>query len=304
MTGQPLDDIADLARELPKPDTEAGDAAMAAAGGAGTLAQLAGWIAEWRGRPLLNRPVFALYAAAHAGMGSPAATRAEMEAIAAGDAPISRAAQHLGAGLEVFDLAIDRPVPDLELAATMSERECAATMAFGMEVLAKQPDLLIPHALVEDRVTAAAALACAVIGFEAGDWAPAEMVPRIKAAVARAQAAGGSAPLALLRQLGGRETAAIAGAILAARIQGVPVLIAGYPALAAGAVLKALNPAALDHCRLAAPPHEPGARILAKALGLDPLVDIQTAAEDGTGAAAALCLIRLACAIPAEAAGG
>ena len=49
---------------------------------------------------------------------------------------------HLGAGLDVYDLALDRPLP-APPAAAMSERECAATMAFGMEVLAKQPDLLV-----------------------------------------------------------------------------------------------------------------------------------------------------------------
>jgi nicotinate-nucleotide--dimethylbenzimidazole phosphoribosyltransferase len=304
MTGQPLDDIADLARDLPRANAEAGAAARAAAGGTGTLADMAGWIAEWRGQPVLHRPIFALYAAAHAGIGSVATIRAEMEAVAAGDAPISRAAQHLGAGLDVFDLAIDRPVADFLAAPTMSERECAATMAFGMEALAKQPDLLILGALTGDRITVGAALAFALMEGEATDWVLEDDAPRIKAAVARAQAEAACAPLALLRQLGGRETAAIAGAILAARIQGVPVLIEGYTALAAGAVLKGLNPEALDHCRLPAPPDDPGARMLANALGLRPLIDIKTSAEDGTASAAALCLIRLACAIPAPAANG
>lgn len=51
-----------------------------------------------------------------------------------------------------------------------------------------------------------------------------------------------------MRRLGGREIAAMAGAILAARMQKVPVIIDGYVATAAAAILKAANPAALDHC--------------------------------------------------------
>ena len=58
-------------------------------------------------------------------------------------------------------------------------------------------------------------------------------------------------PLEVLRRVGGREIAAIAGAILAARAEKVPVILDGYVATAAAAVLHATRtPAALDHCLL------------------------------------------------------
>src|SRR5690606_9292352 len=64
-------------------------------------------------------------------------------------------------------------------------------------------------------------------------------------------------PLEALRRIGGREFAAIAGAIIAARMQKIPVVIDGFAALAAAAVLHAANAAALDHCLLATLPPEP-----------------------------------------------
>jgi nicotinate-nucleotide--dimethylbenzimidazole phosphoribosyltransferase len=66
-------------------------------------------------------------------------------------------------------------------------------------------------------------------------------------------------PLEVLRRLGGREIAAMAGAILAARMERIPVLIDGYVATAAAAVLHAANPSALDHCLIGHVSAEPGA---------------------------------------------
>ncbi len=147
----------------------------------GQLATLAEWVSAWRGEPTLRRPILAFYAGAHAG-GDVGEARAFMEEVAAGDAQVSRAAAHLGAGLDVYDLALDRPLPP---APAMSERECAATMAFGMEVLAKQPDLLV------------------LVGFGPGADASAK-------AVIAAIEAGAADPLEVLRTLGGRESAAVA----------------------------------------------------------------------------------------------
>jgi nicotinate-nucleotide--dimethylbenzimidazole phosphoribosyltransferase len=281
MSLKPFDDIRALLADLPAP----GEAAPAA--GIGALAPIAAWIAAWRGKPEVNRPILALYAGAHQGADGEADPRARLEAIAAGDAPVAKAAQHLGAGLDVFDLAIDRPVPDIAVEAAMRERECAATMAFGMEVLAKQPDLLILAGFGPGAEASAQAL-LAALGDDASASGPA------KIAAARGAAEAGGDPLELLRQLGGRETAALAGAILAARTQRAPVLLDGAPALAAAAVLAALDPAAIAHCRLAAP------HPAAAAIGLAAVAELALGLDDGTGALAALGLIKLACALASK----
>jgi nicotinate-nucleotide--dimethylbenzimidazole phosphoribosyltransferase len=274
---QPFDDIRALLFDLPPPAPTDPFAQL------GKLGPLAAWICAWRGRPEVNRPILALYAGAHQG-GDGADARAELEAIAAGEAPIAKAAQHLGAGLDVFDLAIDRPVPDIAQGAAMAERGCAATMAFGMEALAKQPDLLALGAFGPGADEAALALITALGGGEAGS-------ERARSAVERAKAEAGDDPLQLLRQLGGRETAALAGAILAARTQRVPVLLDGAPAIAAAAVLAALDPGAIAHCRLAAPDPAAGG------LGLEAVADLDLVLSDGTGALAVVPLVRLACAL-------
>jgi nicotinate-nucleotide--dimethylbenzimidazole phosphoribosyltransferase len=150
----------------------------------------------------------------------------------------------------------------------MSERECAATMAFGMEVLAKQPDLLILAGVGPGADAAAASLIEAL--------------------------AGGTDPLQLLQRLGGRETAAIAGAIVGARSQAIPILLDGLPALAAAAVVAATSPGAADHCRLAAPVGD--AKLLEQA-GFEPVADLDIARTDGTGGLVALSIVKLASAM-------
>lgn len=281
MTRRPFDDIRALLADPPAPDLAARARLsdrlerLGPPGAFGMLAEVAGWIVEWRGGTGLNRPIIALYAAAGASADAVARTRGLMAAIADGATAVSRAAGHLGAGLDVFDLAVDRPLGDPALGPTMSEREAAATMAFGMEALAKQPDLLVLGALGEGAAATAAA-------------------------IGRALSGGPGDPLELLRAVGGRETAAIAGAILAARTQRVPVLLEGHAAVAAAALLHAIDPQAIAHCRLGSAPPDPAARALADRLGLTPLVDLKLAIEDGTGSAAALSVVRLACALVLE----
>ena len=279
----PFDDIRALFDQFPaRAQAAAPDLAL------GELAPLAAWITRWVGGPRVNRPILCLYAGAHPG-GDVGPVRTWMEAIAAGDAALNRGLRQLGAGLDVFDLALERPVGDAALGPAMSERECAGTMAFGMEALAKQPDLLMLLGAGPGAEIAAARLAQALTGSASED-----------PAVARALAEADGDPLQLLRQLGGRETAALAGAILAARIQAVPVLLDGAPALAAAAIVQAVDPEAIAHCRIARAPHSAAGRALAARLGRGALLGLQLSLEDGTAALAALSIVKLAVAIASE----
>jgi nicotinate-nucleotide--dimethylbenzimidazole phosphoribosyltransferase len=256
MTDAPLDDIRALIADAPPAGPVRSHGADL-----GRLGEMADWVIAWRGEATVRRPILALYAGAHAGEDA-GETRAFMEQVAAGDAGVSRAAAHLGAGLDVYDLALDRPLPGPPSDA-MSERDCAATMAFGMEVMSKQPDLLV------------------LVGIGPGADASAR-------SIISAIEAGGADPLEVLRTLGGRESAAVAGAIIAARTQRIPVLIDGLPALAAAVALRAQDAGATDHVRRAGPD---GLRSLN-----DP-PDLGVTGADGTAALAALCLIKLACAM-------
>lgn len=306
MTERPFDDILRLLTDLPPP---AG--APFIPEGLGRLGELAEWIGGWTGRaPQVRRPVVALYAGPADVFGDGRAPsdnpRARLEAVAAGQAAASRMAAALGAGLEAFDLAVDRPGHDIRLRPAMSERECAATMAFGMEALAKQPDLLILGVLGDGARLSAGATAAALCGGSPAQWsdAPDEIAKALERLHAEEAAhvhgdhcGHHHAPrgLEILRQLGSREMAAIAGAILAARTQGVPVLLDGYAALAAAALLQAVDPRAVAHCRAAHAPAVTGADALIDRLGLPPIVDLDIAEEDGVGALAALAVVKAAC---------
>lgn len=251
----PLDDIRALIAGLPE--------IAASAPGKGGMDEIAAWLAACRGeaRPQVRRPILALYAGAPgpAQLDDSADKRARLEAIAAGDAPVSRMAASMGAGLEAFDLAIDRPIGDLEAGSALGERECAATMAFGMEVLAKQPDLLMIGHLGGCRLGE-------------GLFGPGE-------------------PLERLRRYAGREVAAAAGAIVAAHSQNVPVVLDGEAAAAAAYILDAVRPGLGRSCLLAGPVSPR----LQSALGLAPLLDMGMLGP-GEAAIAAAALTRLAAA--------
>ncbi len=299
---QPFDDIRALLADLPGPDEDAAAAVSGPAAGYGRLTDWAVWLAAWQGRPRpqVLRPIAAIYAAAHRGAPEPEnAAKKRLEVLAAGEGVIGAAARVFGAGVEVFDLAVDRPTPDAAVSPTMSERECAATIAFGMEALAKTPDLLIVGETAAGADRAAGALAMALFGGAAADWNT--NIEWTDLAVNRAKAAGATDPLELLRQLGGRETAAMAGAIVAARTQKVPVLLDGFSACVAGAVLQALAPGALDHCQAVQLTASPGhARLLAR-IGKVAMIDLGLTHSDGLGALPAIGLLRTACTLqPAQ----
>jgi nicotinate-nucleotide--dimethylbenzimidazole phosphoribosyltransferase len=104
-------------------------------------------------------------------------------------------------------------------------------------------------------------------------------------------------PLEILARLGGREIAAIAGAILAARLQRVPVVLDGYVATAAAAILHALDPSLLDHCLAGHVSAEGAHADVLERLGLVPLLALGMRLGEGSGAALAVGLLKgaLAC---------
>lgn len=314
----PFEDFRRLLRELPGPDESAaaGVRALYAQSGKpkgsfGRLEEIAEWLAGWTGQvpPVVARPLVAIFAGSH-GVArhdiSPrgaAATLETVERAAAGQAAINQFCIAADLGLKVYDLALDVPTGDITQEEALDERACAATMAFGMEAVAGQVDLLCVGDLGVGNSTVAAALFAALLGGEGADWigsgsgADAPMMKRKAEAVDRALAnhAGHlDDPLEVLRRVGGREFAAIAGAILAARMQKIPVVIDGFATTAAAAVLHAADPRSLDHCVLAHLSAEPGHVRAADRLGLRPILDLQLHHGEATGAALAAGIVKAA----------
>jgi nicotinate-nucleotide--dimethylbenzimidazole phosphoribosyltransferase len=113
---------------------------------------------------------------------------------------------------------------------------------------------------------------------------------------AQRRIAGITDPIEVLREVGGAELAAIAAATIAARHRSIPVVLDGYVTTAAVLPLAMINPSSLEHCIVGHCSAEPGHRKLLDLLGKKPLLDLDMRLGEGSGAMAAVPLIRMACA--------
>ncbi len=317
MAGKPFDDIRNLIQSMPGPDTSAAqrvaerDAILTKPPGAlGRLEEIAEWLAMWTGRsPQVSNPLVAVFAGNHGVTAQgvspfPPDVTAQMVAnFQAGGAAINQICTANNLSLKVFDLALDLPTGDISVEAAMDEKTCAATMAYGMESITGGVDLLCIGEMGIGNTTIASALYYALYGGRAEDWvgpgtgADAEGIKRKAEVIKKAVELHKEYlrdPLEILRRLGGREFAAMAGAVLAGRIQRVPVIIDGFVATAAAAVLHAADPTALDHCLISHVSAEPAHIKAIEQLGKKPLLDLGMRLGEGTGAALASSIVKSA----------
>ena len=317
VSGLPFDDFRDLLTNMPGPDEAAIQAVRdrdpqltKPPGALGRLEEIAEWLAAWSGRaPAVTRPLVAVFAGNHGvtrqGVSPfPSEVTAQMVAnFAAGGAAINQICIANDLGLKVFDLALEMPTGDITCEPALDERACAATMAFGMESIAGGTDLLCVGEMGIGNTTIAAAICHGLFGGRAEDWvgpgtgAQGEGLKRKIEAVETAVAFHRSHlddPLEVLRRLGGRELAAMAGAILAARMERIPVILDGYVVTAAASVLHAANPTALDHCMIGHVSAEPGHIRVIEKLGKKPLLSLGMRLGEATGAALAAGIVKAA----------
>lgn len=314
----PFDDIRALIARMPAADSAAVAKVRAReatltkpAGSLGRMEEIAEWLAAWQGRapPVVNRPLVAIFAGNHGvtarGVSAfPAAVTEQMvENFRRGGAAINQICLTYDLGLKVYDMALEHPTGDITAEAAMDELTCAASMAFGMEGTAGGIDLLCIGEMGIGNTTIAAAIFLALFGGEAADWVgpgtgvDAAGIERKREAAAAAVALHRGHlddPLEVLRRLGGREVAAMVGAILAARMSRIPVIIDGFVATSAAAVLHALDAGALDHCLFGHVSAEPAhARALGR-MKAKPLLDLGMRLGEGTGAALAAGIVKAA----------
>lgn len=313
-----LDDVRRLMAALPGPSESAAAEAAAReaqltkpAGSLGRLEELSAWAAAWQGThpPRAENILISVFAGNHGvaaqGVSAfPASVTKQMVAnFEAGGAAINQICAAIGARLKIVPLDLDQPTQDFTTGPAMDEAACVAAIAAGMAAVDDHVDVLCLGEMGIANTTSAAALACALFGGVAAQWVGSGTgvdesgIQRKTAAVEAAMALHGAAladPWQALCLLGGRELAAIAGAVLAARLKRTPVLLDGYVCSAAAAVLAAANSGGLDHCRLAHLSAEPGHRRLAEKLNMKPLLDLAMRLGEGTGAALAAGLLRAA----------
>ena len=313
-----LDDIRAFCRDLPGGDRQFADIAAQRQqnltkppGSLGRLEELAIWLAQWqcREKPQLDRVTIAVFAGNH-GVASrgvsayPPAVTAQMVAnFAAGGAAINQIAKAAAAELRVVPIELERPTRDFTEAAAMSPEEYLAAVDAGYRTVPDDCDLLAVGEMGIANTTAAATLCAALLGGGAARWAGRgtgvddDGLARKRAAIDAAlnfhRGILGD-PLAVAAALGGRELAAITGAVLAARQHNVPVLLDGFVATSAVLPLAHLDAGALDHCRAGHVSAESGHCDLLRELKLSPLLDLDMRLGEASGAAVAILLARAA----------
>lgn len=318
-TGSPLDDFRALALAAPRDHSVALAQAKARQselikppGSLGRLEELALWLAGVTGRtPQILNPRVVVFAASHGvadeGVSAypPSVSAQMLAAFRDGKAAINQICAASNIALSAFDLAVDAPSGNIAVEdAFGSDRVLAATMAFGLEAIANNVDCLGLGEMGIGNTTVAAAIFAALWGGAGADWvgagtgvsgtALAHKASVVDRALARVH--GETDPLAILKRVGGRDVAAMVGAILAARSEGVPVVVDGYVATAAAALVAAMSADAIHHCVFAhRSAEEPHGKALER-LGRVPLLDLHMRLGEGTGAALAIPVLRAAAA--------
>ncbi len=314
----PYADIIDLLKLAPAGD-EAAVAIVRARdqtltkppGSLGKLEELVEFLARWqgRGKPTVDNPMVAIFAANHGvtdeGVSAfPREVTAQMVAnFTNGGAAISQICALHELNLRVFELALELPTGNIAREPALDDKMCAATIAYGMEAIAGKPDLLCIGEMGIGNTTVAAALYAALHGGAGADWVGRgtgvdDAGLRRKAAAVDAAIAfhksGLTDPLSILARVGGREIAAMLGALIAARHQKIPVIVDGFVATSAAAVAHAINPAAIDHCVFAHVSAEHAHQRALAAMGKTALLDLGMRLGEGSGAALGAILAKTA----------
>ncbi|MGJ4932362.1 nicotinate-nucleotide--dimethylbenzimidazole phosphoribosyltransferase [Bradyrhizobium sp. HKCCYLS2038] len=302
-------------------------------GALGRLEQVAVELAALQAadRPAADRVPVVLFAGDHgiAAQGvsayPPEVTVQMLHNFAGGGAAISVLSRSLGCPLEVVDVGTlaNDPVPgvvadkprrgtrDFSREPALTAEEVAFACEAGRRAVARQsdraPDLIIFGEMGIGNTTSAAAIAAALLSC-----APADIVGSgtgldaegrarkaavIAAALTRHGLTSGAAVPDILAAVGGLEIIALGGAIIAAAQRRWPVLIDGFIVSVAALVAVRLNPSCrpwllFSHCSA-----ERGHAMVLEALDAHPLIDLDLRLGEASGAATALPIIRLACAL-------
>ncbi|NYE38560.1 nicotinate-nucleotide--dimethylbenzimidazole phosphoribosyltransferase [Nocardioides cavernae] len=300
------------------------------AGALGRVGEVGAWLAAAQGevppRPLTDVRLVVLAGdhgvAAHGVSAYPSAvTEAMVRTIVAGRAGVSALAAAHGVDVTVLDVAVDADLSDLPAAVTarklrrgsgaihledaLTRDEAERSLALGAELAGELVDdgaqLLMTGDLGIGNTTVAAALVAATLGLPADEvtgrgtgidddgWARKRDV--VAAALVRAEGRT-SDPVEVLTALGSADLATATGFLVEASRRGVPVLLDGLMSVACAVVAQAMAPGAAAWWLAGHRSTEPAQEHALKSLGLEPLLDLGMRLGEGSGAVAALPVLR------------
>lgn len=278
-------------------------------GALGRLEDLALWYAGWRNtdRPRIDSPQVIVFAGNHGvcaqGVSAfpPEVTVQMVANFEHGGAAINQLAKSVGAKLDVHGLDLDRPTQDFTVAPAMSEAEVTTALITGWNAVDPDADVLVTGEMGIGNTSSAAAVAAAVFGGAAQDWTGRGTgvddagLARKTDVVARGLALHDTTdPLEALRCLGGRELAAMCGAIAAARHHRIPVILDGFICCAAAATLEAAVEGALDHAVAGHLSAEGAHAMLLEKLGKPALLSLGLRLGEASGGTLAISVLKAA----------
>ncbi|NOC90319.1 nicotinate-nucleotide--dimethylbenzimidazole phosphoribosyltransferase [Ruegeria sp. HKCCD6604] len=278
-------------------------------GALGRLEDLAIWYAGWRGdaRPQIAAPQVIVFAGNHGvtaqGVSAfPSEVTVQMVMnFEHGGAAINQLARAAGATMDVHALDLDNPTADFTQAPAMTEAELLDALRTGWQAVDPQADLLVVGEMGIGNTTPAAAIACALFGGDAADWTgrgtgvdDAGLTNKTRVVAEGVALHKSEDGLEILRCLGGREIAAMAGAIVAARILRIPVILDGFICTAAAACLWRLSDTALDHAVAGHQSAEAAHGAVLAKLGKEPLLSLGLRLGEGSGGALAINILKSA----------
>lgn len=315
---QKLDDIRELLKTLPEFSAEARQEAeereptlTKPAGSLGRLEDISHWMASWQDNypPRVKSVHCNVYAGNHGVVAQgvsayPASVTEQMvKNFIDGGAAVNQLCGTFDVDLQVHEMALSQPTDDMSKGPAMSDEDCAEAFFYGMTTVKDHTDLVCLGEMGIGNTTAAAAMAHALFGGDAATWVGRgtgvddKTMDHKVAVVAQSVLINKDTMtdgLEVLRCVGGRELAAMAGAVVAARLKRVPVLLDGYVCTAAVAALEVTQPGALDHCMVAHNSVEPGHQIICEKINKKALFDLGMRLGEGSGAVLAVGMVRAA----------
>ncbi len=279
-------------------------------GSLGRLEDLVEWLAGWQRRaPTLNSPKCIVFAGNHGittqGISAypPDVTNQMVANFEAGGAAINQLCNMSDIALDIIPIDLDSPTNDITYGPAMSEAECLDAINIGFNAVDDTSDIILLGEMGIGNTSVAAALCLANFGGNTVDWVgtgTGVSNQTLKHKINLVQHAANlhrdniADSFDLLRFLGGRELAAIAGAVLKARTISVPIILDGFIATSAASTLIKSNQSALQHCIISHLSAEHGHRKLCDTLNMQPLLNLDMRLGEASGAATAFPIIKAA----------
>ena len=220
-----------------------------------------------------------------------------------GGAAINQLAQWGDAALRVHGLWLDEATADFVTGDAMTQERFCEAMQKGFDSVSPDDDVIALGEMGIGNSTSSAAVCHALYGGDAKDWVGRgtgvsgdPLHHKIEAVARSVQYHEGQwdSPFDLLRRMGGYEMVAMAGGIIAARMARVPVILDGFICCAVAAVLQRWSSDALDHCLVGHQSAEKSHATLLDKIGKKPMLNLNMALGEGSGAACALGLLKAA----------